>query len=106
MFVHSFPKVFEHLYDPYLELVPLLHLVFLESDLIPLEYIPLSPHFAKLIFISMYLVGWLHFLILLKWSFVGKVLCIPAARFPLVTTAVCSRSAPYVDFLGPSVVGD
>ena len=36
--------------------------------------------------------------------FLGDVLCIPAAYSPLVTRAICSRCAPYVGYVGPSVV--
>lgn len=35
----------------------------------------MSPHFAEIaVFMSMYLVGWLRFLILEMWPFVGDVL--------------------------------
>ena len=41
-----------------------------------------------------------------KWPFVGVVLCMPAVQFPLVTRAICSRGAPYVGCMGPSVFVD
>ena len=42
----------------------------------------------------LFLVCWLGFSILEKWSFVGDILCISAPYSPLVTRAICSRDAP------------
>ena len=58
----------------------------------------------SLFFISLYLIGWLHFLILEKWSYVGDVLWGPAVQSLLVTRAVYSRGPHYVGCTGPSVV--
>ena len=41
-----------------------------------------------------------------KWSYIGDVLWGPAAHSPLVTRAICSRGAPYVGFMDPSVVAE
>ena len=48
--------------------------------------------------------GCLCFLTLEKWPFVGDILCVPAPQSPLVIRALCSRGAPYVGCMGPSVV--
>ena len=42
----------------------------------------------------MCLVGWLCFLTLEKWPFVGDILCIQAEPSPLVTLPICSRIPP------------
>ena len=42
----------------------------------------------------MYLVDWSCFPTVEVWSFVGDILCLSAAHFPLVTTVICSRDAP------------
>lgn len=54
--------------------------------------------------LNLYLVGSLCALCLEKWSFVGGILCIPAAYLPLVTGALCSRDAPYMGCMGPPAV--
>ena len=36
--------------------------------------------------------------------FVGDILCVSAAHYPLVTRAMCFRGAPYVGHMGASVV--
>ena len=60
------------------------------------------PHFAQVaVFIF---IGWLHFPTLEKWSFVGDVLCLPAAHSPLITKAIYSRDAPYEGCVDTSVV--
>ena len=41
---------------------------------------------------------------LVEVPYVGDVLCIPAAHFPLVSGTICSRGAPYVGCVGRSVV--
>ena len=41
------------------------------------------------VFVYMYLVGWLHFPALEKGPFVGGVLGVPAANSPLITRALC-----------------
>ena len=51
----------------------------------------------------MYLIDWLCFLNFEKWLFVD-VLCIPEVQSYWVTKAICSRGAPYVACVGPSVV--
>ena len=58
----------------------LIYLFFLDFSLFfCLKHIPVSPHFASSVFISMYLVVWLCFLILEKWPCVGDILWGPAA---------------------------
>ena len=52
----------------------------------------------------MYLVGQLHFLILEKGPYVGDILWAPAAQSSMVTRTICSRSAPYVGCVYPSIV--
>ena len=39
-----------------------------------------------------------------EMTFVGDVLCVLAVHSPLITIDICSRGAPYVGSLGPSVV--
>ena len=69
-----------------------------------LEHIPVSLHFAEFpVFISVYLVGWLYFLTLEKWTFVD-VLCFPEVHFPLVARAICFRIIPCVGRVGHYVV--
>ena len=53
----------------------------------------------------LYLTGWLCFLTLEKWLFVGNVLCNSAAHSPLVTRAIYARGAPYLGYVGPSGPG-
>ena len=53
--------------------------------------------------ISVYLIDWLHFPTLAKWSRID-VLCIPAARSPLLTRAVYSRGASCLNCMSLSVV--
>ena len=57
----------------------------------------LNTFLCYLIFIAMFVVGWLHFLTVEKWPSVGDILCVPATYSLLVTRATCSRGAPYVD---------
>ena len=57
----------------------------------------LNTFFCYLIFIAMYVVGWLHFLTVEKWPSVGDILCVPATHSLLVTRATCSRGVPCVD---------
>ena len=49
-------------------------------------------------------IGWLHLLILEKWTYVGYVLLHSAAHSPLVTRTVCSKGAPYVGYMGPYIL--
>ena len=51
-------------------------------------------NFANLLCIYTYLIGWLRFLILEKWPFIGDILRIQALCSYLVTRAICSRGAP------------
>lgn len=89
VFIHSSPKFFKHLYDHYLEFFLVnywspLHLVLLLwFYLLPLEHIPLSPHFTLFtVLMPIYLAFWLHFPILDKCLFVEDLLSVPAAYYP------------------------
>lgn len=67
-----------------------------------LEYRPLLSHFVHLVdFISMRLTGWLCFLTLEEWPFMGDVLCVPASHTPMVIRTICFKGALSV---GPSTV--
>lgn len=55
-------------------------------------------------FISMYLVGWVLFLTLEKWPFVGDVLCILGVH-SMFTRAVCPEGTPYAGCVSPFMVG-
>ena len=48
--------------------------------------------------------GHLCLLILEKWHYVGDILWGPAAHSTLIVRAVCSRGAPYVSCISPSLV--
>ena len=52
----------------------------------------------------MYLEGWLYFLTLEMWPFIGDILCVPATYSPLVIRTICFRGAPYVGHVFPSIV--
>ena len=67
-------------------------------------FLTTAPPGKSTIFILMYLVGWLYFLTLEKWPFVGDILYVPAAHFSLVTRSVCSQGVPYVGCVGPFVM--
>ena len=46
----------------------------------------------------------LSFPILEKWSYAGDIPWCPTTHVPLFTRAMCSKGAPYVGCLGPSIV--
>ena len=82
--------------------------LFLEFCLIPSfgTYSSVSSFCLTLCFISMHWTGWLYFLSLRKWPYVGDVLCGLTACSLLVTRAICFRGASYVGLMGLSgVVG-
>ena len=58
------------------------------------------------IFISVYMVGWLIFLILEKQPHVGDVLWDPAVYSPLVTRAICSREYSLYGLCEPFCCGE
>ena len=49
-------------------------------------------------------IGWLHFLIMEKWVYVGDSLWRPAAHSSLFPWALCSKNTPCVGCTCPSVV--
>ena len=61
----------------------------------------LNTFLCYLIFIAMFVVGWLNFLTVEKWPSVGDILCVPTTYSLLVTRATCSRGVPYVDWVVP-----
>lgn len=52
------------------------------------------------LYISMYWVDQLHFPVLEKWPYVVDIPWGPAAHSPLFTSAICSRGAPCVGWVG------